>query len=354
LKTAEIVIVGTGSIARGVIYGLSQMSRMPLRIAIIGRSHAKAAEIALLANARAASVGTRVACLPIGMSQFRAAEFSRIFLSLKPKVILVAASIQSPWEMTQEENAWTRLVAQGGFGITLPLQLALTAEVCRAAADLQAAIVNACYPDCVNVVLHRLGLRMTCGLGNAAIVEAFCRSHGGMSGRKKDVRILAHHGHLGPWLHKKSAQKQPRIWIEGREVPAQTLRPKLGAISEELNSVTTSTAIPLLFSLLTGETLRTSMPGVDGLPGGYPFLLKRRKFSLQLPPGVTRAEAIAHNKKGERLDGLELEEGARFVGKARSALDAAKFEYAQGFEFSEWPLVCEHMTSLRDRLRGTR
>jgi len=352
LRTTEIIVIGTGSIARGIVYGLSHMPGISLRLAVLGRSHAKASEIALFANARAASLGTSVLCQPVGISQFKASEFSRLFHSLKPKVILLAASLQSPWEITQEENDWTRLVAQGGFGITLPLQLALAAEVSRAATDTEAAVVNACYPDCVNVVLNRLGLRVTCGLGNAAIIEAFCRSNGGTA--KKDVRILAHHGQLGPWLSGKAPGKQPRIWIQGREVSAQKVRPNLRAIGEELNSVTTSTAIPLLLSLLSGETLRTNIPGVDGLPGGYPFLLKQRRFSLRLPSGVTPAEAIAHNKKGERLDGLDLGAEAKFVGKARKALVAAKFEYAQGFELSEWTLACERMMSLRDRLRKTR
>jgi hypothetical protein len=111
--------------------------------------------------------------------------------------------------------------------------------------------------------------------------------------------------------------------------------PTLAQSAEELNSVTTSTTIPLLLSLLSGATLRTSIPGVAGLPGGYPFLLKQRKFSLRLPPGIALAEAIAHNKKGEKLDGLDLGEGAKFVVKARRALDAANFEYAQGFSFLE-------------------
>jgi hypothetical protein len=137
-------------------------------------------------------------------------------------------------------------------------------------------------------------------------------------------------------------------------VSAQELRPNYGAIGEELNDVTTSTAIPLLLSLLSGGTLRTSIPGVAKLPGGYPFLLRRGKFSLQLPSGITLEEAIEHNKRGERLDGLDVGAGVKFVGKARKALDAANFEYAQGFDLSEWLLACKHMMSLRDRLRAIR
>jgi hypothetical protein len=352
LKTAEILVIGTGSIARGVVYELSHILGRSLRVVIIGRSQVKVSEIALIANARAASVGASVVCEPVSMAQFTVAKFSRIFRSLKPKVILLAASIQSPWEITEEDNGWTRLVAQGGFGITLPLQMVLAVEVGRAAADLEAAFVNACYPDCVNVVLNHLGLRTTCGLGNAAIVEAFCRATVGA--QEKDVRVLAHHGQLGPWLRGKAPGKQPRIWVRGHEVRARELRPNYGAIGEELNDVTTSTAIPLLLSLLSGGTLRTNIPGVAKLPGGYPFLLRRGKFSLQLPSDISLEEAIEHNKRGERLDGLDVGAGVRFVGTARKALDAAGFEHAQGFDLSEWPIVCKHMQSLRDRLRGIR
>jgi hypothetical protein len=52
LKTAEIIVIGTGSITRGVVYGLSHVPGVSLRVAIIGRSHAKSSEIALIANAR--------------------------------------------------------------------------------------------------------------------------------------------------------------------------------------------------------------------------------------------------------------------------------------------------------------
>jgi hypothetical protein len=351
LKTVEILVIGTGSIARGIAYGLSITPGASLRVAIIGRSYDKAGEIALIANARAAALGTAAAFHAVRTSQFKTAAFSGVFRSLKPKVVVLAASIQSPWEMTQAENAWTRLVARGGFGITLPLQLRLAAEVGRAAADTQAAVVNACYPDGVNVVLDRVGVPMTCGLGNAAIVEAFCRSKIGAG--KSDVRVLGHHGQTGPWLQGKDSRTRPRIWIQGSEVRARPLRPDLGAIGEELNRVTTATAIPLLLSLLSGGALRTSIPGVAGLPGGYPFLLKQGKFSMRLPPGVTLGEAIAHNQQGERLDGLDLGTGAKFVGRARKALEAAKFEYAQGFDLSDWPVACERMVALRDRLRGT-
>lgn len=351
MKNADIVIVGSGSLAQGIIYGLSQVAPGSLRITVIGRSSAKVSRIALIANARAASHGVRATFSPLGIPEFSASAFSHALRALQPKVLFLAASLQSPWERSQGQNAWTKLMAAGGFGITLPLQLALAAELSRAAADTGDAIVNACYPDCVNVALHRLGLPITCGVGNSAIVEAFCRSQVGVAGR--DVRVVGHHGHLSPWLKGKSSLKQPRIWVGNRERNSARLRPDFGPIDEDLNSVTSSTAIPVLLSLLTGKTLRASIPGVPGLPGGYPFLLKDRKLILRLPSGIAREAAIAHNKTGERQDGLDLESSVKFIGKARRALTAVDFEYAQGFDLAEWQTARDKMIALRDRLRAT-
>jgi hypothetical protein len=88
LKTAEIIVIGTGSITRGVVYGLSHVPGVSLRVAIIGRSHAKSPEIALIANARAAIVGTTVTFQPFHISHFKAAEFSKWPLACQRMVSL--------------------------------------------------------------------------------------------------------------------------------------------------------------------------------------------------------------------------------------------------------------------------
>jgi hypothetical protein len=352
VKTADIVIIGSGSLARGIVYALSQAAMGSLRIAVIGRSTTKVSPVALMANARAASFGAPATFFPLEIRKFKALAFSRALRSLKPKVIFFAASLQSPWESSQGQNAWTRLIAEGGFGITLPLQIRLAAELSRGAEFSEAAIVNACYPDCVNVVLDRLGFRTTCGIGNSAIVEAFCRSHHDVA--SDDVRVVGHHGHLNAWLKGKASQRQPRVWVKGREKKSLRLRPHLGPIEEELNNVTSATACRVVMSLLTGETFHTSIPGVAGLPGGYPFILKAGRFTLHLPSCITRAEAIAHNKSGEQLDGLDLGSGVRFIGEACRSLARVGFEYAEGFELVEWQSTCDSMVVLRDRLRRTR
>lgn len=89
------------------------------------------------------------------------------------------------------------------------------------------------------------------------------------------------------------------------------------------------------------------------MPGGYPFLLKGGKFTLQLPSGVTSAEAIAHNKNGEWLDGVDLDSSVKFVGNACKSLAAANYEYAEGFDLADWQSARDKMILLSERLRRT-
>jgi hypothetical protein len=353
MKGTDILIVGTGSLATGTANALSQLPMGKIRVGIIGRSKAKASQLTQIANARAAIFKSPTRFEAPEISQFKAVAFSRIVRSLKPKVILQAASLQSPWEAGQGENGWTKLVATAGFGVTLPLQMALAAELSKGAGDTEAAIVNASYPDCVNVILDRLGLRATCGVGNAAIVEGFCRYRAEMS---SDVRVIAHHGQLGAWFKGKRTRNLPRIWVNGREVESSSWHPHLGpvhlgSVHDELNHVTAATAASVMLCLLDGGSLRCSIPGVGGLPGGYPYLLKGGRFRLQLPRRITLEEAVQHNRKGEHLDGIDLESGVRFAARANKALKAVGFEFAQGFDPAEWPTVCAKMIPLRDRLR---
>lgn len=163
--------------------------------------------------------------------------------------------------------------------------------------------------------------------------------------------MVGHHAQLSAWLKGKASGSLPRVWVKGKETDSLGVRPKLGPMRDELNHVTSSTAKRVLMSLLTGETLHASIPGVAGMPGGYPFVLNGGKFTLRLPSSVSSDEAIAHNKRGEQHDGLDLGLGAKFIGQARRFLTEVHFEYAQGFDLCEWQKVCDKMVRLRDRLR---
>jgi hypothetical protein len=71
------VIIGSGPLAHGIVCALSQAAAGSVQMAIIGRSGAKVSQMALIANAREASFGTRPVFFPVEIPEFRAAVFSR-------------------------------------------------------------------------------------------------------------------------------------------------------------------------------------------------------------------------------------------------------------------------------------
>ena len=50
---------------------------------------------------------------------------------------------------------------------------------------------------------------------------------------------------------------------------------------------------------------RTSAPAPGGLPGGYPIVIEGGEVALDLPPGLSRDEAIAFNSYQGTRDGVE-------------------------------------------------
>jgi hypothetical protein len=73
-----------------------------------------------------------------------------------------------------------------------------------------------------------------------------------------------------------------------------------------LNTITAASALPVLEALLPGAApLRWSTPAPGGLPGGYPVRIADGAVALDLPAGVSEADAIAYNEHVGRGDGIE-------------------------------------------------
>ena len=119
--------------------------------------------------------------------------------AVAPKVVVQAASFQAGSVISNQGNAWTRLVAEGGLSATAVLQAPLSVAVARAvkAARPQAHFINCCFADVVNPLIAALGLPITCGVGNVAILaNAFAGALGLGPGR---LKVLAHYQNLAPF-----------------------------------------------------------------------------------------------------------------------------------------------------------
>jgi hypothetical protein len=196
-RNVDILVLGTGSLARNFVYALASSSNASFSVHIPGRALSVASEIEQVAQMRA-TVSQRPSRFSSGlMSWDNLDEAAQILDQLKARLIVHAASLQSPRALEQMACRWAQLVKHAGFGITLPLQTYLLLYLNRAIrlANLHSIIVNASYPDWVNMAMVKAGLPILCGVGNIAILESPCKTKTNIH-QGRNIRLAAHHYHL--------------------------------------------------------------------------------------------------------------------------------------------------------------
>lgn len=355
--SCDILLTGTGSLAESTLLTWPQVDGpgKRIRVTILSRSAEKARALAILANLRAASLGTEMECASAS-TNWEEADLRRHIATCRPRVILHAASLQSPWVKGDTESPWRQTMRGLGFGVSTALQAVLAFRVGRAArvAAPGAAFVNCCYPDAVNPLLAAAGIPVTCGVGNVAIVAAVWHSRMRTS---LPVRILAHHAHLTHLVRPDPAQKVlPRVWLGQSEcdsvdqVLANVDFPK-GAAMNHLTGAVTAT---LVQALLGRQAVRTHAPGPAGLVGGYPVVVRAGKISLDLPRGVTRSQAVAFNEQAQVAEGIVSigKNGLRYTDTLAAELRRSGSRFPGGFSSREVEAAAEDLVSVRERMGG--
>lgn len=304
---AGIAVVGAGSLARALCYSLAVAAVPPPdTVTVLARSGRAAHEISCIANARAAVSGSPTRFTAEVVDAADECALTGILQRVRPRVVVNCASVQSPWEADRAPSAWAELLSAGGFGIGLPLHAVLARSVARAVrrSGVPALFVNACYPDAVNPLLAAEGLPVFCGVGNVATLAASLRA-ALRPGPGERLRVLAHHAHLHTPA---DPGDEVRAWLDDRPVPhaGELLAAHRACSREELNAVTGHTAAMLAASLAAGREVYADVPGPLGLPGGYPVHIGDGRMALDLPPGLSRQEAVAWQTKMADHDGVAV------------------------------------------------
>lgn len=349
-----VAVIGGGSLARNICYSLAAHTELPMTsITIAARSAQTAQEIAAIANARAAvsSCPTRFVAEVLDVSEPTAV--TQFLERVRPDTVVNCASLQSPWEGTQADSAWTRLLAEGGFGLGLPLHAALARELASAIerSGLPTAFVNACYPDAVNPLLAAERLPVLCGVGNVATLSATL--HAGLRERDEGrLRVMAHHLHL----HRPGdPADEARAWVGDVAVPdvAELLAVHRSCSRAELNAVTGHSAADFLVRLSTGQEIRTDLPGPIGLPGGYPVRVQGQRISLDLPDGITRDQAVSWQQRMAEQDGVVVTPTGeiQFSRRAASAIAAHLPDLPDSHNIQTIRELTRQLLVLREKLR---
>src|SRR5262249_15228060 len=137
----------------------------------------------------------------------------------QPTVVVQAASVQTSAVIAETGDGWSRLVAEGGLSATAGFQALLTATVARAGPDEHppAQPIKCCFSAVVSGMIASMGLPVTCGTGNVAILaNAFA---GALIDASERVQVLAHYQTIGPWRRSSTERSgpAPRVWISGEE-----------------------------------------------------------------------------------------------------------------------------------------
>ncbi|MGC5344121.1 hypothetical protein [Streptomyces sp. DT171] len=349
----SVVVAGTGAFAAALVRALARYPR-PVRTHVLSASAERAAYLAELAADHAFLTGARTTCTPHHIDPDDPEQPRRLLAALRPDILVVATSEQSPAEARTAPSAWTDLLRRAGFGLTLPFQAAAAMAFADARADAapDTVLVNACFPDAVNPLLSATGSPVACGLGNVATLGTALSVRLGLSDQRR-LRLLAHHAHL----HAPADEDHDVLgWLDG--APLTDPRSALAAVRarprghlNEIGAVAGAAAVMALAG--GGPAYIGHLPGPNGLPGGYPVTVHHHDVRLRLPPGFTQEEAVAWNLRRAELDGTVVgPDGVTHL--TPTALTALRDHWPGAparYPPDELPHVRDRMTRLRARLR---
>jgi len=355
-RSADILIFGAGAFATRIACDIAAAAEKPVSVVLAGRNADRLGWLRTAANARAIVFGRPACFMSVQADLFRPEAASETIEACRPRLIVQAASTQTSAVIATAGNAWSRLVAEGGLSATALFQAYLTVRVARAVPP-GCRFINCCFPDVVNSLLSALGLPIACGTGNVSILAS---AFAGASQMRDPgaLQLLAHYQNLADWRQPVAQRhgRPPRVWEYGTEVGDVFARfASVRLTVAPAIEVSGAAGVPLMLAMVGGDAWRGHAPGPNGLPGGYPVAWDGAELALDLPSGITQAEAIGWNASFEAANGLVIRPDGRveYTGALQAALRRASPVLARGFAVSELDDAYAAMSGLRDRLESS-
>jgi hypothetical protein len=356
VERCDILLSGTGAFAARIAFDIAATTPKPVRVLVAGRNEERLAWIKLAGNSRAAMFHKPASFETVTVDFSSPDSIAGALQGASPKVVVQAASVQSPAAMHSTDTGWARFVHEGGPGLTGAFQALISSRVGRAMARFapDALFINCCYPDVVNGILAAQGLPLACGVGNVAILAHMFEGDLGIREPGR-VRVVAHYETLGPFREKaedRAGKRAPRVWLDGKEIADVFGRFRhLKLTRQPVIDISGGTGVPIMYALAGFADYQGHAPGPLGLPGGYPITVRGRKPALDLPAGMTEHEAVTWNRSFEERRGLVVKDGrVQYQGPAKDVLARESKTLAEGFDVQSLEDVCREMSVLRDRL----
>ncbi|WP_108659609.1 hypothetical protein [Acuticoccus kandeliae] len=352
--TTDILLTGTGGFAGRIAFDIAATAKEPVHVTVAGRNRDRLRWLVTAGNGRAALFGTPARFAAYEADLLADGVPDAMIAALAPKIVAQAASVQTSQVIASRESRWARLVADGGLAITAPSQALLSIRVAEAITRSGRAIsfFNCGFPDVVNGLIRALGHGIVSGFGNIAILSNAFAGHEGIASDR--LKMLAHYQNLATFRQAPAERSgsTPRVFVDGAEVADVYARYRDVQLTREpAIELSGASGVPLLLALAAGKAWTGHVPGPNGLPGGYPVRLEGGALVLDLPDGVTEAEAVAFNAAYEANGGMVVEgDDVIFTGKTREALARYDAAISGGFAVADTMAAIDRFEALRASL----
>jgi hypothetical protein len=322
VSNSKIMLVGMGQLGGRVLDMLVREPACKI-IIVLGRDHNRLQARANLAVLAAVQAGHDPSVICETCDVLNVDKLATIIDLHAPDIVFNATSLQSWWVITNLPSRVYEHLATAQLGPWLPMHLTLTHALMQAVgkSHAQPKVLNASFPDVVNVVLSRVGLGPIIGIGNVANPIPALRKAVAIttdaSLDRVDVRLVAHHyvshrlpqhGDTGGAPYHFCALLDDEDITEKLDVPSvwRLLSSRFRRTGgTDGTAITAESAMTVLRAMLYDTGTVVHAPGPNGLPGGYPVRVNARTVSLALPTNLGLAAAIAINEEGQRYDGIE-------------------------------------------------
>jgi len=305
-----LLIISIGELGTHVLEAVSR-SGLFRRIVVASRSGRKAQR-----RINNALIG---AGLDGYFPRFEAVEFDfndpacvKQLRALAPDIIFSAPSLR-PWWRTEDP-------ATGAlpFAALMSLHLAPMAVLRErmAEADLDGIWIAASFPDVINPCLTRSGYGPHCGVGN--VQEPIAKIQAGvvralsLDPTKVKIRLVAQHAFEYYVMREEPSDVLPPYQLQVlaadkdvSDLGHRILRdPFPFPYDLHFNRVTASACLVTLRALAEEGPTQTHLPGILGLPGGYPVVVEGKLLQLDLAEGWSVEAAVATNTASLAWDGI--------------------------------------------------
>lgn len=241
--------------------------------------------------------------------------------------VVVNYAIPFTWDAAKKLDNYPE-ISRAGLGAFSAIQVLAPRVIARSLAlsGISALFIVGNLPDITVPIICGTGTHLElvepiCGAGNVGLIEAGLRHQIAIerSLRAEDLRIslVAHHIH---WVaprepgYRNDAPFLLKVFQGEDDVTSQ-----LGDQRELMNrsivngyepgagfsSTTARLAAENIIALLGSQPCRLHVPSPNGLPGGYPVIVKNGVITLDLPAEWPEIQAVETMQQAHKCDGID-------------------------------------------------